>query len=422
LTWSRPSLTDGAVGPSTPRIALVLSGGGARGAYEAGALAYLFEELPARLGRPVHFDIVTGTSVGAVHACFVGASRQGPETANRLTGIWRSLSLGTVYQLGLADVVRIPWRLAGFGSHEVDETTARVPGVLDTAWLRALVMDRVHWHGLRQNLDLGTLSALAVTTTEVASGTSVVFVDHAPGVTVTEGSDPFVHYRPQRIGPRHALASAAIPLLFPAIRIDDELHCDGGLRLNTPLAPALHLGATHVLVIGLRHAGSVHPDAARKHEREGNAMNPTYLMGKVLNALLLDRVETDLERLRLFNDILERGTEVYGPDFVARINEPIVERRGRPYRIVKNFHLSPSEDLGRVASECLEQAPRGGGLRQRLSRQLARYAALGAIGEADLLSYLYFDRTFTDRLVEIGWRDAQAAADDLAAFFASAGP
>jgi NTE family protein len=166
----------------------------------------------------------------------------------------------------------------------------------------------------------------------------------------------------------------------------------------------------------------VHPDAARKHEREGNAMNPTYLMGKVLNALLLDRVETDLERLRLFNDILERGTEVYGPDFVARINEPIVERRGRPYRIVKNFHLSPSEDLGRVASECLEQAPRGGGLRQRLSRQLARYAALGAIGEADLLSYLYFDRTFTDRLVEIGWRDAQAAADDLAAFFASAGP
>jgi NTE family protein len=355
-----------------------------------------------------------------VHACFVGASSQGPETAARLTGIWRSLSLGTVYQLGVADLVRIPWRLAGFGSHEVDEATARVPGVLDTGWLRALVMDRVHWRGLRHNLDTGALKAIAVTTTEIASGTSVVFVDHARGVTVAEGSDRFVHYRAGRIGPRHALASAAIPLLFPAIRIDDELHCDGGLRLNTPLAPALHLGATHVLVIGLRHAGAEHPDAARKHEREANVMNPTYLMGKVLNALLLDRVETDLERLQLFNDILSRGMEVYGPDFLTRINEPIVDRRGRPYRVVQNFHLTPSEDLGRIASECLEATPRGGGLRARLSRQLARYAALGAIGEADLLSYLFFDRTFTDRLLELGRRDARAAGDELVAFFGSA--
>jgi NTE family protein len=97
-----------------------------------------------------------------------------------------------------------------------------------------------------------------------------------------------------------------------------------------------------VLVIGLRHAGAEHPDAARKHEREANVMNPTYLMGKVLNALLLDRVETDLERLQLFNDILSRGMEVYGPDFLTRINEPIVDRRGRPYRVVQNFHLTPS--------------------------------------------------------------------------------
>jgi NTE family protein len=254
----------------------------------------------------------------------------------------------------------------------------------------------------------------------LATGRSVVFMD-GRGVTVTPWQyDPYVVARPTAVGPLHTLASAAIPLLFPAIRIDDELHCDGGLRLNTPLAPALHLGATHVLVIGLRHAGAEHPDAARKHEREANVMNPTYLMGKVLNALLLDRVETDLERLQLFNDILSRGMEVYGPDFLTRINEPIVDRRGRPYRVVQNFHLTPSEDLGRIASECLEATPRGGGLRARLSRQLARYAALGAIGEADLLSYLFFDRTFTDRLLELGRRDARAAGDELVAFFGSA--
>jgi NTE family protein len=271
----------------------------------------------------------------------------------------------------------------------------------------------VHWRGIRRNLADRTLAALAVTTTEVATGRSVVFVDSPDAETLAEDPDPHVAYRRTRVGPRHALASAAIPLLFPAIRIGDAYHCDGGLRLNTPLAPAIHLGADRVLVIGLRYPVSAAELDARRRGHDVNAMSPAYLAGKALNALLLDRVETDLERLRLFNAILERGTEVYGPDFLERINEPIVVRRGRPYRVVDSLHLRPSQDLGALASECFE---RDDAQRSLVSRTLAGIVARGALGEADLLSYLFFDHSYTRRLIDVGRADAEAAADALCAF------
>lgn len=403
-----------------PRIALVLSGGGARGAYEAGVLSYIFEGLPRRLGHVPRFAIVTGTSVGAVHACYVAGSTQEPETAERLRSIWASLSLDAVYRFGMGDLIRLPVRLLGslLPNGEPDPAEPlpdRMPGLFDTSWLRALVMDRVHWRGIRRNFEDGGLSALAVSTTEVATGHSVVFVDRRDGTPLVGDSDPHVTYRDARVGPRHALASAAIPLLFPAIRIGDAYHCDGGLRLNTPLAPAIHLGADRVLVVGLRHQASAAELAAKRRRRESNVMSPTYLAGKALNALLLDRVETDLERLRLFNAILERGTAVYGPEFVDRINEPITERRGRPYRVVDSLHLQPSQDLGALASECFE---RDDAERSLVGRTLAGIVARGALGEADLLSYLFFDRSYTRRLIDVGRADAEAAADALCAFLA----
>ncbi|HWP66107.1 MAG TPA: patatin-like phospholipase family protein [Candidatus Limnocylindria bacterium] len=398
-------------------MALVLSGGGARGAYEAGVLSYCFEVLPRRLGRAPRFDIITGTSVGAIHACYVAGSGQDRAAAERLRSIWSSLSLDAVYRFGIGDMVRVPLRLLSAVLPVPEPAEAALPermtGLLDTSWLRALVMDRVHWHGIRRNFERGRLSALAVSTTEVATGGSVVFVDRRADAPLAPDADPHVTYCETRIGPRHALASAAIPLLFPTIRIADAYHCDGGLRLNTPLAPAIHLGADRVLVVGLRYQATPEELLERRRRREANVMSPTYLAGKALNALLLDRVETDLERLRLFNAILERGTAVYGPDFVDRINESIAAERGRPYRIVDSLHLKPSQDLGALASECFE---RDGSQRSLVGRTLAGIVARGALGEADLLSYLFFDRAYTERLIEIGRADAEAAADALCAF------
>jgi NTE family protein len=404
------------------RIALVLSGGGARGAYEAGVLSYLFDDLPARLGRPVHFDIVTGTSVGAVHACYVAAAQQGDGVGARLTALWRSLSLDRVYPAGPVDLVRVPWRLLGFGvpGTPLPATRSgipeRLPGLFDTSWLEQIVLREINWQALRRNIDDGVITALAVTATEIATGRSVVFIDRGTADAPPWTRDPFVVARPTPIGPAHTLASAAIPLVFPAIRIARTYYCDGGLRMNTPLVPALRLGADRVLVIGLRHPRSPEEEDDIATRREASIANPTYLMGKALNALLLDRIEIDVDRLRLFNGILESGVEHYGPDFLRTVNEPIVAYRGAPYRIVRELVLRPSRDLGALASECLAHAAPSRGVRNWLSTNVARFAARGAAGEADLLSYLFFDRCYAEHLIDLGRGDAAAATGDLVSF------
>jgi NTE family protein len=405
-----------------PRLALVLSGGGARGAYEAGVLGYLFEEIPKHLGRPVHFDILTGTSVGAVHACFLAARQDDPAAGTDLAAIWRSLSLDRVFAVGAREVFSVPWRLLGFASQPAmlparGAIPERLPGLFDTAWLEEIVLEHIAWKQLRGNLDGGALEALAVAATEIGTGRSVVFVDKSDGRVPRWSRDPFVVGRPAHIGPAHALASAAIPLAFPAVKIERTFYSDGGLRMNTPLSPALRLGADRVLVIGLRHPW---PAAEQDHiarSRISSYTNPTFLAGKALNALLLDRIDQDVDRLRLFNAVLESGLRAYGPGFLDTINEPIVEQRGVPYRVVKELFLQPSHDLGQQAAHCLSRQPRAGGARQWLSRNVVRYLGRGGLGEADLLSYLYFDRSYAEHLLALGRKDAEAATDNLVAFF-----
>ena len=406
--------------PLAPRIGLVLSGGGARGAYEAGILAYLFGDLTRRAGRMVHFDIVTGSSVGAIHASYVAAHQQETDAGERLAAIWRSLSFDAIFEVGAADLVRIPWRLLGIGTPPKLPATsnrpARIAGAFDTTRLEQLVLDQIEWAKIRRNLADGSLDALAVTATEIATGRSVVFVDTPTDQLPVWTRDPYIIARAARIDASHTLASAAIPLLFPAVRVGPTYYCDGGLRLNTPLVPALRLGADRVLIIGLRHQATAQEQDRMARARETNYGSPTYLAGKTLNALLLDRIETDVDRLRLFNAILERGAEVYGDEFLSRINEPIIERRNTPYRIVPDLFLRPSEDLGEIAAKCLHHQPRSSGVRSWLTRNIARYAARGTVLEADLLSYLFFDRCYAQHLIELGRRDAERVAGQLLDF------
>ena len=412
--------------PEIPTIGLVLSGGGARGAYEAGVLSYLFEDLPARLGRPVRFGILTGTSVGAIHACYTAAWQQDPSAFTRLVETWRSLTLDRVFPVGAVDLVRVPWRLLGFGSAPpplppTPRTPGKLRGLFDTTWLESIVLDSIDWHSLRRNIDAGDISALAVAATEIATGRSVVFVDGRHGDLPVWTSDPFVVARRAEIGPPHALASAAIPLLFPAIHIGRTYYCDGGLRLNTPLAPALRLGADRVLVISLRHLRSAAEEDRVAHHRETSFASPTYLLGKALNALLLDRIEEDLHQLHLFNAILEQGERAYGADFARHINEFVGAERGRTYRVVPDLVVRPSQDLGELAARCLS-GRRSRGVRDWLSHNVVRYLGRGIPIEADLLSYLFFDGCYTERLIDLGRRDAEHAAGALARFLSDPVP
>jgi NTE family protein len=403
-------------GASRPRIGLVLSGGGARGAYEVGVLSWVLDELPRRLGHPLRLDVVTGTSVGAIHACYVAATMGSEGAGGRLADVWSNLDVGGVYQLGLVDVVRLPWRLFGLGA--AIPKGDRLSGLLDTRPLERLVRETIPWNRLRDRIDGGHIDALAIAATDIATGKSVVWVDRRGGKLDGWARDPFVIARPTAITPAHALASAAIPFLFPALKVDGHYFCDGGLRLNTPLAPALRLGVDRLLVVGLRHVPTPEEEAALAPAREESYASLTYLTGKVLNALLLDHIDYDVDRLQLVNAILDTGVRAYGPEFLPRINETIRALRGTPYRIVRNLYLQPSRDLGVMASECLRHQRRARGIRDWLSDAVVRYAVHGVVEEADLLSYLFFDRCYATHLIALGRADAAARGDELLALFA----
>jgi NTE family protein len=411
----------GGAGGDGPRYALVMSGGGARGAYEAGVLSYVLDDLPRRLGRPIRFQIVTGSSVGAVHACYVAATMGNPDAGRGLVAIWRSLDVSGVYRLGVTDVVNVPLRLLGLARARIvaaeKDIPERLTGLLDTLPLEQLVRDRIPWEGLRHNVDAGDIDAVAIAATEIRSGKTIVWVDNREKQVTRWARDPFVIARPAALGPAHALASAAIPFLFPAPRIDGSYFCDGGLRLNTPLAPALRLGADKLLVIGLRHVPDPGEETQLASPRESNYATLTYLVGKVLNALLLDHVDYDVDRLRLVNGILDTGVRTYGPAFLTRINETVEAIRGTSYKVVENVYIQPSRDLGVIAAECQSQHRNVAGLRSWLTDATVRYAVRGVVAEADLLSYVYFDHCFANHLIELGRADAEKRADDLLTFF-----
>jgi NTE family protein len=406
-----------------PRIAIVLSGGGARGAYEAGVLSYLMAELPRMLGRRPTFHIVSGASVGAIHASYwVASLHEDDETrAARLAKVWDSLTIEHVYRLSIGDLLRIPSRLFSFQFWPRPAPSGtlpdRLPGLLDTGALEALVLQQIPWKHLRRNLRASG-STLCVSCTEIASGRAVVFVDGRRANLMPWQYDPYIVARAGAVGALHTLASAAIPLFFPAVRIGDHYYCDGGLRLNTPLSPALRLGADRLLLIALRHP----PDetsATADHAREVAYSNPAYLIGKVLNALLLDHVDYDLQHMRLVNSILAGGEEAFGPEFLPKMNTIVRERRGASYKKVRECVVRPSEDLGRLAGVAYKQRARSLRPARVVSDLVMRSAVHGVPeGEADLLSYVLFDATYTRQLIALGRADAARQADEIAALFA----
>jgi len=406
---------------ASPRIAVVLSGGGARGAYEAGVLYYLLEELPRLLGKPVRFQIVSGASVGAIHACFLAGHAGEPGALGELLQIWRSFEIENMLRLTPFSLLSIPAKLLGIGRRprpvESREPRAptRIPGVLDFSPLERVILEHVPWSKIPEKIAAGEVETLAIAATEVKSGHTVIFVENREGRVNLWARDPFVVARATRLGPEHALASAAIPLIFSAIRIGGDFFCDGSLRLNTPLAPALRLGAERVLVIGLHHRRP--PGEPPPEVSEINVGSPAFLAGKVLNALLLDRIDYDEDRLRLFNDILEQGRRVYGAEFLERINEPIIRSRGTAYRIVRDLFVRPSRDLGELAAECLAHRSPDVKPGSWLSRIFLRLAARNTGGEADFLSYLYFDGCYAGHLIELGIADAHAQREQLVEFF-----
>ena len=338
-----------------PKRAVVLSGGGARGAYEAGVLRFILDELPQRTGITPDFEIVSGTSVGAIHACFLAATADETETrGQRLVEIWDRMRVQEIFNFTVRDFFRLPRRLLGV-KHVAKmlrdgQRPDRLYGLLDTEPLERLVLQSIPWQGIRRNIRTGRIDTICVAATQVATGRAVVFCDsHRPELPAWSNVSN-IRMQRIRLSPLHALASAAIPLLFPSVRVGARYYADGGLRLNTPLAPAVRLGADRILVIGLTHDTGPTTSEALAQERTAEFGNPMYLFGKVLNALMLSPIDADVARLHFVNDIIETGSKVFGPDFLEQLNSGLDPNGERPLKKIDDLVIRPSEDLGRLAA------------------------------------------------------------------------
>lgn len=403
---------------STPiRVGLVLSGGGARGAYEAGVICHVVEHVLPKLPPGSEFHVVSGTSVGAIHAAYVMASAEAPpaERARQLAATWSDMVVGNVVRLGMSDLVGVPlralgWtrltRRAGDGDSEV------IGGLVDVSPLERIVAEGIPWRTLPASLSRGR--ALCVSCTDVGSGRPTVFLDGPLADPSPWAYDPNATALRTTIGPAHVRASAAIPYLFPAVRVGERYYVDGGLRMNTPLSPALRLGCNRVLVLAVKHRRP--PDAALPEFPVESVTKPAFLLGKVLDALLLDQLEVDLQRMQVVNALLERGMEAFGADFLPKINEAVRAKRGVGYRTVEHVVVRPREDIGAIAAAAYRKRPRGSlGV---LPELLTRLALRGVPDfEADLLSYVFFDGVFTRELLALGREDARRHEDEILALW-----
>ena len=401
MTYERASMPPPSV--HSGLAAIVLSGGGARGAYEAGVLRYLYGPFRARYGEP-RLDVISGTSVGAINGAFLASvvhdSAAGIE---RLGQLWNDLELDRVLGFGVGQAVRLPRVLSG-GKDGA--------GLFDVRPLTKIVGENMRWADLAQNVRRSRLRALTISATHVATGRPWCFVDRAPDVPLPTGMPPNLIVRADRIGPEHVLASAAIPVLFPPVPVHGDLFVDGGLRLNTPMSPAIHLGARRVLVIGLNAA----PNApALPAFAPGVFPGIAFLIGKMMNAFLLDHVNADFYELERVNRMLDDGVALYGSDFVDKLNAKAIEGGRAPRLRIHALAIHPSEDIGRLAATHLRTHRARFG--RFLGRTLLRLLDIGEGADADLVSYLLFDGGFARDLMELGARDAQAREDELARFF-----
>ncbi len=398
------------------RTALVLAGGAARGAYEVGVVDHVMTEVARDVGHDIRFDVLSGTSVGALNACGLAAFADEGRTAIRhVIDVWEGLDVNELVRPDARGILEMGARLLGRGGSP-DGVPVREGGLLAPEGLENLVERSIPFDRVAANVRAGHLDALTVSTTHVKSGRTFVYVHQRDADLPVWGHDPTTIPRAVAMTARHALASAAIPILFRAVALDGEFHCDGGLRQNVPLSPARRLGARRVLVINPRYVATTPLD-----DRGADDLfpSPFFLLGKTLNALLLDRIDTDLARLETINRILDAGCRVAGPGFVEALNREMGFREGFGLRPMRALLIRASADIGARAAEYVRSPSftKVSGIAGRLMRRLSEPESRN---EADLLSYLLFDGAFAAELIALGRADAKARHEELCAFFSHA--
>lgn len=378
-----------------PKVGLVLSGGGARGAYQAGVLSGLAEVIGSDYGSQP-FPIITGISAGSINASYIAAgSGSFNEQVNLLVHLWGELVSEQVIRTNPVTLGKL-----GLGWLK-DLSTGGIFGLpqsthlLDSSPLEKFLRERIDFDQLRRNIDSKVLDGVSLTTTSYASGSSVTFFD---------SRDLESWSRSARIGRKatltldHVLASSAIPIFFKPVRIGQSFYGDGGIRSSSPLSPAIHLGAERILAIGVRYRRESIEELEINHKIEMPDITMAQIAGALLNSLFLDALEFDHERLERVNKTVSI-LEDKAPDF-----------KDYGLKKIPTLLFLPTVDLGQIAAHQFDRFP-----------AVLRYflKGLGANEEngADMLSYLAFDHSYTQRLIEIGHSDALARKDEIHEFF-----
>lgn len=410
---------------------LVLSGGGARGAYEVGVLRFVLSCLKKE-GISPHFDFLSGTSVGALNCAFLASHADDQSAAAlQLVDYWRSMRMDTLLKFGpreLGDLVYVLLGSAGALGKLMRRKRKKLPwganahhepihGLFDTTPFAEDMSRRIPWRRIGENLKNGCLKGVAVAATEVCRGKTVVFYQMGEGKGFEFGADPSKEARPVELSVQHAMASTAIPILFPSVQVGDFCFSDGALKQNTPIQPAIRMGADKMLVIGLDQA----PAESFRRARLGCRMNPTpgllFLLGRTINVLLSEALDYELSRMEMFNNLATRGAEMYGDDFLTNLNQLTGTIRKGRYRVIENLLIRPSVAPNDLAVEAARQSPDELRMPGASGKVFQRLALSETVMESELLSYLMFTPTYIRKLMDLGYEDARRQKDELMEFF-----
>ena len=376
---------------ATTASAVVMSGGGARGAYQAGVLAGLVDIGLISDDSPLPFRTLVGSSAGAINAAGMAAMAARPcDAVARLVKAWSDVEAQQVFRTDLRSLGGIGVRWARDLSLGGLTGGVAPKALLDTSPLRDTLDSWIPFDRISRNIESGAVDALVLTATNLYTSTGVVFIEGAADQPLWQQRRR--HIERTVIGVDHVMASSAIPLLFPPIHLDDRWFGDGSIRNTTPLSPAIHLGADRILAIGVREPRP-HTEKGTGHGKR-SAPSIAEIAGVLLDAVMLDAIEVDVEHSDRVNES------------VTRCAQPLP---GQPFRWVDVLALHPSEDIASLAAELVERVPR---VVRYLMRGLGSDAAI-----TELTSYLLFDPVFCRRLIELGRRDVTTNADELRSFF-----